>query len=142
MPIVFDSRMNEYHLTHVGRGKKGYSLIYHCPWCGGRAPYSKRATFFAVITSSEMTRLQKLTAGLKSLDDAKRRFGRPSRDRAQGMGIITPGSARKPSQAISYRTLTFTRLSKTADVLVVDYGPKGIGVTFQGKYLSKKTCAA
>ena len=35
----------------------------------------------------------------------------------------------------SYRMITFTRLSETADVALIDYGVKGIKFTFQGKYL-------
>jgi len=31
--------------------------------------------------------------------------------------------------------ITFTRLSETADVALIDYGVKGIKFTFQGKYL-------
>src|SRR6266508_5430846 len=41
----------------------------------------------------------------------------------------------RASKTTSYRMITFTRLSETADVALIDYGVKGIKFTFQGKYL-------
>ncbi len=35
VPIVFDAKMNEYHLAHLdldGTGRAGHSIIRYCPW--------------------------------------------------------------------------------------------------------------
>jgi hypothetical protein len=42
----------------------------------------------------------------------------------------------------SYRMLTFKGLSDCADVILIDYGPKGIEFAFQGKYLGSGKSAS
>ena len=49
VPIVFDAKVNEYHIANIGKNG-GHRVIYHCPWCGGAAPRSKRASLFATVT--------------------------------------------------------------------------------------------
>jgi hypothetical protein len=40
----------------------------------------------------------------------------------------------------SYRTLKYKKLSKTADVVFVDYGPeRGVRMRLSGKYLPNRT---
>jgi hypothetical protein len=137
VPIVFDAEMNEYHLANVGKNR-GYTMIYHCPWCGGAAPRTKRHTFFAKITQREEERLRRLTSGLVSIDAVIRKLGKPDLDMAEGTVIKTPDSKNKPPTIKSYRTLHYTGLSKTGDVHIMDYGPDGgLRVTFQGKYLGR-----
>ena len=47
IPIEFDAKLNEYRL----RGTVGEQImIYHCPFCGGRTPNSRRAELFTHIT--------------------------------------------------------------------------------------------
>ena len=48
-PIVFDATMNEYHFEYPSPcangacdAAKARMVIYHCPFCGGLAPPSKR----------------------------------------------------------------------------------------------------
>ncbi len=33
--------------------------------------------------------------------------------------------------------MTFSKLSKVTDVTLADYGPKGVGFSFSGKYIGK-----
>lgn len=135
IPIVFDKDVHEYHIKHPGGG---VSVILHCPWCGGVAPESKRHTLFARLTMAETRRLQRLTARIKGVGDAIEMLGDPEHDRPGGMGVLTPGTEIQPPASAQYRTLTYTRLSKTADVILVDYGPEaGIRFLFQGKYIGK-----
>jgi hypothetical protein len=48
-PIRFDAQMNEYHFVYPGSmGGEARMNIYHCPFCGGRAPKSRRGDLFAV----------------------------------------------------------------------------------------------
>src|SRR5262245_23525564 len=58
-PIVFDEVAGEYQFTYQEPGAEGPSLLvlYHCPFCGGAAPQSKRANLFHVIPKGEVRRL-------------------------------------------------------------------------------------
>ncbi len=137
-PIVFDAAMNEYHIKNVGKDRHGHSVIYHCPFCGGAAPRSKRGSFFATITSAEARRLNELASSLRTVEEAIARLGNPDGDLEQGISMQTPASETQPAKVVSYRTLTYKHLSKTADVVLVDYGPeRGVRVTLRGKYLGK-----
>jgi hypothetical protein len=132
--VAFDAQTNEYQF----RTPSGGSLtIYHCPFCGGAMPRSKRADLFARITEAELQRLTKLTSKLKSVADAIRVLGKPAHDHPHGLAVRTPAKGRRPPGVASYRVLTFTRASDTADVELIDYGPKGIRFTYQGKYLGR-----
>ena len=59
-PIVFDARLNEYHFEYPSPcaggdcpTAKAEMMIYHCPFCGGAAPVSKRASLFTAFTPEE-----------------------------------------------------------------------------------------
>jgi hypothetical protein len=140
IPIVFDARMNEYHIMNVGKGRRGHSNIYHCPFCGGAAPVSKRHSLFATITSTEAERLYKLTSGMKTFKEVVAKFGEPDDDLDPGTQSHTPGSDADPPKVVSYRTLTYKRLSKTAEVVFIDYGPeRGVRTSLRGKYVGQQT---
>jgi len=90
-PIVFDPRLNEYNFVYPDPcadgtcGVGNASLrIYHCPFCGGAAPASKRHLLFAIISPEEQQRLDPLLAEIKSVEDAFRVLGAPSLDAARG----------------------------------------------------------
>jgi hypothetical protein len=135
--IVFDEVVNEYHIT-IGGKHSGHLLIYHCPWCGGAAPQSKRASLFAVITQDESSRLLGLAAGFKTVAQAVKKLGKPDDDMAVGVSRGSRPSESEAPTLTSYRTLWYRRLSKTADVLLTDYGPEhGLRVTLQGKHLGR-----
>jgi hypothetical protein len=133
--VAFDNKANEYQFLT----RKGGSLtIYHCPFCGGVMPSSRRAEPFAYITEVERQRLAALTSGLKSVADVIRVLGKPNRDHPSGLVVRNPAKGRHPPTVTSYRVLTYTRVSGTADVAVTDCGPDGIRFSFQGKYLRKR----
>jgi hypothetical protein len=135
VPIVFDAEMNEFHIKSVGENP-GYSMIYHCPWCGGVAPTSKRASLFARVTNKEEQRLRDLTRGATTLDDVISKFGKPDHDMHEGLITRSRESDTEPSKIKMYRTLHYLGLSTTADVHFTDFGPDGgVRATFQGKYL-------
>src|SRR5688572_4568394 len=133
--VIFDERMGEYQFRRPDGS--GAGPIYHCPFCGGAAPKSKRASFFARVTWAEVARLKKLTAGITTVQEAIDRLGTPESDRADGMMVQTPASETEPSRTTSYRVVRFTHLSNKADVDLIDYGMKGIKFTFVGKYLGE-----
>src|SRR5580700_110793 len=90
VPIKFDVKMNEYHIEHGGEDRGGQSILYHCPFCGGAAPPSRRQTFFATITSAETERLTELTGDVKTIADVLARFGEPDDDMDPGTTIYEP----------------------------------------------------
>jgi hypothetical protein len=133
--VRFDESTGEYEFITPSGGKLN---IYHCPFCGGVMPRSKRADLFAYISEAEVRRLDELTGNLFSVDEAVRVLGAPERDMAAGMRERTPARNRRPPSVASYRVLTFSRLSDTADVQLTDCGPQGIRFSYMGKYLGPK----
>ena len=110
--------------------------IHHCPFCGGTGPRSKRALAFAEITSAEKARLNELVAGLRSVEQAIARFGPPDDDFATGFSTTSAGTEIEAPVTVSYRLLRYKRLSETADIAFVDYGPEfGLRPRFEGKYI-------
>ena len=130
-PIVFDTQMREFHITH----SSGYALIYHCPWCGGATAKSLRETFFARITPAEAGRLHSLTADIASVAQALERLGPPTHDYASGLVIERPAKGSEGPRVETFRTIHFCGLSDSADVILTDLGEKGVSFSFQGKYL-------
>jgi hypothetical protein len=133
-----DATMNEYHIEHVGEDRGGYSMIYHCPFCGGAAPKSRRESFFATVTRAEAERLTALTSDVKTIADAIARFGTPDDDLDSGVTVHEPSKENQPPKIASYRTLRYKSLSSTADVDFTDYGPeRGVRVSLMGKYIGE-----
>lgn len=135
--ILYDVRMGEYQFK--GADGRGSGPIYHCPFCGGATPKSKRASFFSRVTWAEAARLQRMTRGIRTVEEAIERFGKPKHDYPEGMTIQTPASDTEPPRTTSYRVVRFDGLSETADVDLIDYGVEGIKFTFVGKYLGEKS---
>lgn len=95
-PVVFDERMNEYHL--VGHDGRAHALFYHCPFCGGKAPKSLRGTFFARIPLEETYRLQQLTECFKTEEEVVSRFGSPDHEFKVSGSMTTKGSETEPRE--------------------------------------------
>ena len=131
-PVKFDPELNEYNIVS-GRGSW---RIYHCYFCGGAAPESKRGSLFATIPNEERERLGSLTTGFTSFDEVIARFGAPDEDMAAGHGDLTHATDERGPTYTTYRTLRYRGLSKVAVVEFIDYGPKhGVRSTLQGKYI-------
>jgi len=133
--IAFDEEMHEYHITSP-RG--GYLVIFHCPFCGGVAPRSKREERFATVSHAEAARLEALTSRLRTVKAAIAALGKPASDVPNGVRTYSRPTSKTPSQITSYRMLTFTGLSSVADVDLIDYGVQGLRFSFRGKYLGKR----
>ena len=89
LPIIFDQPTGEYHFRYreTDGDADSYLVIYHCPFCGGAAPKSKRALLFHLIPPDEERRLTKLLDGVTSLRMAIRKLGKPDYDNRRGMGV-------------------------------------------------------
>jgi hypothetical protein len=134
--IRFDEDLNEFHILNRPPDR-GYLLIYHCLFCGGAAPRSRRATLFARPTRAELDRLERVVSGLTSVAQAVKKLGKPKSDRANRLRTMSAGSNTEAPKAESFRVMVFTNVSRTTDVHLTDYGRDGIRFTFQGKYLGR-----
>lgn len=134
VPVKFNEEVGEYQ---VESRDGGYLVIRHCPWCGGVAPPSRRASLFATMPQAEVERLKRLTANLKTLDEALAALGKPDRRDPEGLTVHTPERGRRPAHVETFPTMTFSKLSKVADVTLANYGPKGVGFSFSAKYVGK-----
>ena len=133
-PVVFDPELKEYNIEN--RRTRSRWNIYHCYFCGGAAPRSKRASLFATIPERERERLTHLTSGFADFGEVLARFGKPDEDMAVGTASIRDATDAAGPTVTPYRTLRYYGLSKVANVEFVDYGPKhGVRASLQGKYI-------
>ncbi len=145
-PIVFDPRLNEYHFEYPSpcasgncQAAKAQMMIYHCPFCGGAAPPSKRATLFTTFTPKEQRRLYRLFDGMRTLQEVVAALGPPDEDKERGLTVRRPEKDGHAPTLRSFRTLRYTRLSETADVEVyVDPAEDKVQVMLMGKYIGSK----
>lgn len=130
-PIEFDAKLNEYHIAGANGG---YFMIYHCPFCGGRMPQSRRDELFMHISDAEKQRLNDLTRTLTTVADVINAFGTPDLDNPTGFSV-TKDNDTGMSNTSHYRTLTYNGLSATARVVATvglndqvhfRFTPKGI----------------
>jgi hypothetical protein len=136
-PVVFDELMNEYHLKH--NNDSGYSLFYHCPFCGGKAPETLRGSFWTEVSSEESHRLEQLTKNIKTPKELFVAFGDPDQDHEVGGGYISPGSEDQPPElTLSPRRVVFKSLSETVDVHVSIDRYDRLRFSYQGRYIGPK----
>jgi hypothetical protein len=129
--IEFDAQTGEYQFV-AGSSRL---VIYHCPFCGGAAPESKRPLLFAIISPEEEQRLATLLAPIKSIRAALKRLGKPQRDDASGMRVHRPESANESSVIEHFRTLSYERLSDVADVRIAERPDGSVHWSLQGKFI-------
>jgi hypothetical protein len=146
-PIVFDVQMNEYHFEYPSpcAGEdcdtaKAQMMIYHCPFCGGATPPSKRESLFTAPSRKEQRRLCRLFNGLRTLQEVVATIGPPDEDKDQGLTIRLSEKDGQATTTRTFRTLRYTRLSDTADVEVyADPAEDKVQVTLMGKYIGSPT---
>jgi hypothetical protein len=137
-PIRFDAELNEYHFIHrTSTRGEAKMMIYHCPFCGGRAPKSRRDQLFHRLTHAERRRLCELTKSMRNIQEVTAAFGEPEIRQSVGMVITTPEKDGKPETTRSYPVLIYTGLSEMADVHVTVYPDDRVGFSFQGKAVKK-----
>ena len=112
-PIRWDERMNEYFISN---GKGGSMMVYYCPFCGGRTPESRRASFWAHVTQDEETRIYNLFNGIRTVKDVIARFGLPDEERDFGSAVRHPGRWFRRARGEVFRTLVYKKLSPVADI--------------------------
>ena len=134
-PIEFDDTLNEFHfVVHGTDGAiKNTLCLYHCPFCGGVAPPSKREALFAEISDAEVARIKSLFAGLQTLEDVRNALGPPDSDDPEGFIEHHPERDGRPPQEHIRRSLRYCDLSNSVDVSVHENGIGGLAFTFSGK---------
>ncbi len=134
-PIAFDEKTSEYQFTYREPGLDGPSMlvIYHCPFCGGAAPRSKRSLLFATIPRSEEKRLAVLLGPIKTLDEAVALLGKPDYD---GHGRVRdPGSDERAPTVECRREIRYEDLSDVAAVWITERPDGSVSCCLQGKYI-------
>lgn len=136
-PIKFDPAMNEYNLVYEGtNGGESRYLFYHCPFCGGKTPESKRALLFTHPTEVELQRLEELTDSLETVGQVLQKLGPPDEDiavpqEAVEMMRTMPGW----EEGDTGRELRYSGLSDTATVGFKVFEEDTVKVYFVGKYI-------
>jgi hypothetical protein len=134
--IVFDETTNEYHFEFQHpSGARVSVVIFHCPFCGGAAPESKRPELFASLSSEEKLRLECTVQEIRTLKDVERTLGKPDIEKA----IFFPtelGSLRDRAtvgEREPIRTLIFTQKSDVANIHVTVYSNDEVETAIIGK---------
>lgn len=128
LPITWDERLNEFHITYRHGEGTCEMMLYHCPFCGGATPPSRRGELFHVVTPAEERRLNDLLSDITTVDDCLRRLGPPDEDRADGMATESRG------HRVTFRTLRYRNLSVTVDVNVGVRADGTVWTSLSGKY--------
>jgi hypothetical protein len=136
-PIIFDERTSEYQFTYQELGLEGRSMlvIYHCPFCGGTAPESKRSLLFAVIPRAEQARLSAMLAPIETIHDALAALGTPTWD--DYSTIRRPEQQGKPSSIEYHREIRYENMSDVADIWITERPDGKVYWQLQGKYLGQ-----
>lgn len=131
-PIVFDARTAEYQFSYGA----AMLVIYHCPFCGGAAPESKRDLLVAQIPAAERQRLLDLLSGVQTIDGAIEKFGKPD-----FAGVSTSKYAEREGEAPRiepHRHIRYGNLSDVAEVWITERPDGKIYARLQGKSLGNE----
>lgn len=128
-PITFDARTSEYQFSYGG----GMLVIYHCPFCGGAAPESKRHLLFAQIPEAEKQRLAKLLDGIETIEQSRKELGAP--DFEGTSRSERPESDDTGPRIQHHREIRYHNLSDVAEVWITERPDGRIFWQLQGKHV-------
>lgn len=134
-PIEFDPKVNEYHLLETAPDT--YWVIYYCPFCGGKAPQSKRSLLFHKLDVAERKRLTELTQNLQTVREVLNAFGEPDKKMNDGFATITPERDGNPEVTAIRPMIVYEHLSKIAYVEFTIYPGDYVGVSFRTKSIAE-----
>ena len=136
-PIIFDELTSEYQFTYQEPGLEGRSMlvIYHCPFCGGAAPESRRDLLFAAIPTEEEQRLARLLAPVQTLQQAFDTFGPPQMDGYAVERNLRRDDPDNPPTTQRCRELCYTMLSEIADIRITEHPDGRVSWTLFGKFV-------
>ncbi len=128
-PITFDVDTAEYQFSY----DEAMLVIYHCPFCGGAAPESKRHLLFAQISDTEESRLANLLHGIVTIGDARQKLGKPDFE-----GTSTTKYPEKEDEAPRIQHHRNIRYHNLSDVAEIGFTERPDGTIFwqlQGKHV-------
>ncbi len=136
-PIIFDEKTSEYQFAYHEPGLDGPStlIIYHCPFCGGAAPESKRSLLFAVIPKSEEERLLEMLAPIETISQAMAILGTPDFD--GHIKVRDPERDNKPFSLEYHREIRYEKLSDLANIWITERPDGKVFWQLQGKYIGR-----
>jgi len=136
-PIIFDDKTGEFQFSFIGKGLDGPSIliIYHCPFCGGAAPESKRALLFEVISNEEEARLAEILRPIQTVDDALKVLGKPDFDDFEISRM--PEQDGNPPKTHHCRMLRYTEMSDVAFVEITERLDGKVYWGLQGKPVAR-----
>ena len=148
LPIEFDESTGEFHFQNYKPQRSRWQqsvqafgssaqpasllLIYHCPFCGGTAPKSKRDSLFQVISRDEEMRLAERLQNINTMNEAVAQLGKPDLD--SYLSLKTPETADSPLTIDRVRFLRYHTLSAVADVCFTEGSDGRAYWQLQGKY--------
>jgi hypothetical protein len=137
LPIKFDAVLREYNFWYQVPGDETPSvlLIYHCPFCGGAAPKSLRASLFHEVPRAEMDRLVNRLETIRTLGDALEQLGPPDEDNPRGTTDHCPEEGSRPPLHYACRTLVYRSLSEVAEVRIAQLPDGKVSFAFSGKQI-------
>ena len=91
----------------------GTWCVYHCPFCGGLLPDSSKPIWHPRRTDDEKSRLEKLTEGIATAEEAIQRLGPPDYDGLSAAHEFVDG---KLSWNDKIRNIEYYNLSESAAV--------------------------
>lgn len=134
VPIRFEASTGEYQFIYPEEvGGQAMLVIYHCPFCGGAAPRSKRELLFHVIPDAEEERLKELLLPIETVADALERFGKPESDDPFGMASMHDEANGQPASIEYARALRYESLSEVASVKILESPGGRVGFSLSGK---------
>ena len=127
--IEFDELTSEYQFVC----DSSIVVIYHCPFCGGAAPESKRSLLFAQVPESELDRLSQLLGSITTIDDVLEMLGKPD---SEGYSTSTlPEAENKAPRIERHREVRYNSLSDVADVSFTERPSGEVDWCLVGKYI-------
>jgi len=108
--IEFDPELNEFNIVSRTDSRVVKTRIYHCPFCGGTTPESRRGNHFLDLSDEEIARLYGLFSEFTSLTDVLSAFGPPDDDISIEIPevLISPPNPGSPLRDLIYRQLSET----------------------------------
>jgi len=132
-PIMFDAETAEYQYLHKNSG----FVIYHCPFCGGAAPPSKRHLLFAQIPEAEETRLAEVLRDIQTIGDALAKLGKPD---FAGTSVANRSETKTDGPTTHHhRTIRYYKLSDVAEVRITERLDGKIFWQLQGKHVGRNS---
>jgi len=130
-PIEFDAQTAEYQF----RFDDSILVIYHCPFCGGAAPESKRALLFEPIPDAEHERVARLLDGITTIEEAIKKLGKPD---FEGVSISKyPEMEGRAPRIENHREIRFQNLSDVAEIWITERFDGSVLWQLQGKPISR-----